>query len=258
MAEWIHTVMKMLANSFWLGIISSKHIYHSGSANWMSLRLSLPRCNLGVAVACCYGQQLSCGRRLIIWYSLNLIKSEGGTWECKLRARTEEHSRVTQEKVRVGRWEERKAAHTHQVADSFLISMNLSLLMMITFIILLPTCFATSPGLIHPRSMSTAPVLHAAVSQNGLLLFSHTYISTISLSNVKKIAWKRGENHSEYIRNCGNYYKGMVCLAKHILANLETSEIWRKSKPKGGFWWLSKNKNNNIYINKTTLASASL
>lgn len=115
MFEWVHRVMTVLANSFWLGIISSKHVYHSGSANWMSLRFLFPRCDPGVAVACCYGQQLSCGRRLIIWYSLNLIRSEGGTWECKLRARTEEHRQERNYEWDSGN---KNANHKHQVGDS--------------------------------------------------------------------------------------------------------------------------------------------
>lgn len=56
--------MTVLDNGFWLEITSSQHLRCSGTANWISLRSLLCRCDLGVA--CCYGQQLSYSQRLII------------------------------------------------------------------------------------------------------------------------------------------------------------------------------------------------
>lgn len=86
--------MTVLVNSFWLGIISSKHVYRNASANWMTLRFLFPRFlpvtwELQLLVAM-VNSSLSV-RSLIIWHALDLIICKGGTGECKLWVRAEEH-----------------------------------------------------------------------------------------------------------------------------------------------------------------------
>lgn len=120
--EWAHRVMTELANNSWLGIISSKHIHRSGSANWISLRFLLPGCDLAVAVACCYGQQL------FFWPQANyLVYSESNyLWRWHLRRQIrgkERRLQVAWERARLrkrAKITERNVTHTHQ-AGSFLI-----------------------------------------------------------------------------------------------------------------------------------------
>lgn len=96
MSGWLleraHGMIRVLANNIWFGIISLKHIYRSGGANWISLRCLFPRCDLGFAVARCHGQQPSSDSRLIIRCTLNLITCDGDTWGSK----SVEKDRMTQ------------------------------------------------------------------------------------------------------------------------------------------------------------------
>lgn len=147
------------------------HVYRSGRANWISLRFLFPRCDLGVSVACCYGQQLSWSHRLIIQCALKLISC--GRWHLGIQIRNKDritrNMRMSEKKSTM----DNRRGQYHQHMFILFLMPILLLLVMTTFIAFQSTCLATRSGLIQSRSVSIRPVLHTPFNHIGLLLLSH-------------------------------------------------------------------------------------
>ena len=108
--------MTVLVLSVFLRILSLKNEYRSGCANWISFIVVLHMCHLRV-ISCCYGQQLSCGYRLMIQYALNVVSCEVGTLEYK-RGTIKQTGNVTDSNKESTAGHRRGQSHPHMTIIS--------------------------------------------------------------------------------------------------------------------------------------------